>query len=77
MSELNLNEMEMINGGKGGSPSRLPDRPGFLVYRIQSGDCLSKIAGRNGTTAEYLMRINSTIHNINDITAGYYIYIPD
>jgi LysM repeat protein len=77
MNELNLNEMEMINGGHGGSPTRLPEKPGYWVYRIQSGDCLSKIAGRNGTTAEYLKRINPTIHNINDITAGYYIYIPD
>ena len=54
----------------------LPEKPGFKVYRIKSHDTLSKIAGRHGTTAEYLKSINSTIHNINDITAGFYIYVP-
>ena len=77
MNELNLNEMEMINGGRGGSPTMLPERDGYWVYRIKSGDCLSRIAGTYGTTAENLKRVNSTIHNVNDITAGYYIYIPD
>ena len=76
MKELNMNEMDMVVGGRGGSPTMLPERHGFQVYRIKSGDCLSKIAGRYGTTADYLKSINSTIHNINDITAGYYIYVP-
>ncbi len=74
--ELNLNEMEEIVGGRGGSRTMLPARKGFAVYRIQSGDCLSRIAGRYGVSAKYLQSINSTIHNINDITAGYYIYVP-
>ena len=76
MNELSLNEMEEIVGGRGGSPSKLPKKKGFKVYRIKSGDCLSRIAGNCGTTAEYLKSINPTIHNINDITAGFYIYIP-
>lgn len=76
MKEMNMNEMENVVGGQGGSPTRLPDVPGYLVYRIKSGDCLSRIAGRYGTTAEYLKAINPTIYNINDITAGYYIYVP-
>ena len=78
MKELNLNEMENVIGGRGGSPTKLPDKKGYWVYRIKSGDCLSKIAGRYGTTTATLQRINSKyIHNVNDITAGYYIYIPD
>jgi LysM repeat protein len=77
MKALNLNEMENVIGGQGGSPTKLPDKKGYWVYRIKSGDCLSRIAGRYGTTAETLKRVNNTIHNINDITAGYYIYIPD
>ena len=76
MNELNLNEMEEVVGGRGGSPTKLPKKKGFAVYRIQSGDCLSRIARRYGTTAEYLKAINPTITNINDITAGYYIYVP-
>ena len=76
VNELNLNEMEEAVGGRGGSPTKLPDVQGFSVYRIKSGDTLSRIAGRYGTTADYLKSINPTIHNINDITAGFYIYVP-
>ena len=74
--ELNLEEMEEVSGGRGGSPKKLPSKRGMKVYRIQSGDTLSRIAGRYGTTAEYLKKINPTIHDINDITAGFYIYVP-
>ena len=74
--ELNLNEMEAVTGGKGGSPTPLPTKRGFSVYRIKSGDCLSKIAPAYNTTTNYLMSINPTITNKNDITAGYYIYVP-
>jgi len=76
IKELNLNEMEEVAGGRGGSPHMLPEKPGFKVYKIKSHDTLSKIAGRYGTTADYLKSINSTIHNVNDITAGFYIYVP-
>ena len=76
MNELNLNEMEEVIGGRGGSAHKLPEKQGRKVYRIKSGDCLSRIAGHYHTTAQYLKDINSTIHNINDITAGYYIYVP-
>ena len=76
MNELNLNEMEGVAGGRGGSPQMLPEKPGFKVYKIKSHDTLSRIAGRFGTTAEHLKAINPTIHNINDITAGFYIYVP-
>ena len=74
--EMNLNEMEAVTGGKGGSPTKLPEKKGFIVYRIQSGDCLSKIAPAFNTTTNYLMAINPTITNKNDITAGYYMYVP-
>ena len=74
--ELNLEEMEEVSGGRGGSPKKLPPKSGFQVYRIQSGDTLGKIARRYGTTAQYLKSINPTIHDINDITDGYYIYVP-
>lgn len=78
MNELNLNEMEEISGGKGGYRTKPHNKAGFSIYRIQSGDTLSRIAGRYGTTASYLQSINrSVIPNINDITAGYYIYVPD
>ncbi len=77
MKELSLREMEEVSGGSGGSPNTLPPKQGFFPYRIQRGDTLRSIARRFGTTAERLESINPTIHNINDITAGYYIYVPE
>ena len=77
MKELNLNEMDAVTGGAGGSAHMLPDKQGFEVYKIQKGDTLGKIARRYGTTANELQKINSgTIHNVNSITTGYYIYVP-
>ena len=75
-TELNLNEMENVSGGTGGSPRPLPEKHGCRVYKIVRGDTLGKIARINGTTVEKIKAVNSTIHNVNDITAGYYIYIP-
>ena len=75
--ELNMNELEAVTGGKGGSPTPLPHKPGLAVYRIQSGDTLGKIARRFHTSVDFLMEVNSTITNLNDITAGYYMYVPE
>lgn len=75
-TELNISEMEEVAGGRGGSPRMLPEKAGFKVYKIKSHDTLSRIAGHYGTTADYLKSINPTIHNVNDITAGFYIYVP-
>ena len=74
--ELALSEMEEAVGGRGGSPKELPYKAGYEVYRIKTGDNLTKIARRYNTTAEHLKEINATIRNINDITPGYYIYVP-
>ncbi len=76
MNELNLSEMEEAAGGMGGSGKKLPGKKGFKVYQIQKGDTLIRIANRFGTTADYLKKINPTIKDKNDITAGFYIYVP-
>lgn len=75
-NELNLNEMEAASGGSGGSGRQLYPTQNYDVYQIRKGDTLIGIARRCGVTAEYLKTINPTIHNINDITAGYWIYVP-
>ena len=74
--ELNPNEMEQVSGGTGGSPTRLPMKLGCTVYHIQAGDTLGAIARQHNTTAEQIRAVNTTISNLNDITAGYYIYVP-
>lgn len=75
--ELNVNEMEEVAGGRGGSPTELPRKKGFKVYRIEKGATMIRIAERNNCTVEYLMSINPTIKDKKDITAGYYMYVPE
>ena len=75
-TELNLQEMEEVTGGKGGSPKVLPKKDGYIVYQIAYGETLGRIAKRYGTTVQAIVNANTTIQNANDITAGYWIYIP-
>ena len=74
--ELNLDQMEKVIGGRGGFPTKPPEMKEYKRYQIQRGDTLGGIARDNGTTVEVLKSINSSIMNVNDITAGYWIYIP-
>ena len=76
MNELNVNDMEEAAGGRGGSRYMLPDKAHYVVYRIQKGDTLSFLAQDNRTTVQKILSLNPTIKNPNDITAGYYIYLP-
>ena len=75
-NELNLNEMEQVNGGFGGSPTPLPHKAGYIVHKIVKGENLTRIAKQYGTTVQKIVDCNPTITNKNDITAGFYIYIP-
>ncbi len=77
MKELSLSEMEGISGGSVGCPDYPPEKNGLRIYQIQTGDTLAKIARRFGTTTDFLKSINPLIYNINDITPGYYIYVPE
>lgn len=77
MNELNLNELEEVSGGKGGSKTVLPRKDGFICYQIESGDTLGKIAKWYNTTVDKIMAANvGIIKDKNDISAGRYIYIP-
>lgn len=50
--------------------------PTPIVYLIQKGDTLSKIASANGMTLEELLAANPTIKDPNKITEGQQIIIP-
>ena len=76
MNELNLNEMEEIAGGNGGSRTELPAKKGFKVYKIVSGDNLTRIAKKFNTTVNYLMEINPAITDKDFIRTGFYMYVP-
>ena len=76
-NELNINELENVNGGRrGGSPTELPKKEGYIVYQIAGAENLTKIARRYGTTVKAIKNANPTIDNVNFIRAGYWIYIP-
>ena len=76
MKELSLSEMEGISGGMGGYPNIPHQKKGFRIYQIQRGDTLRIIAQRFGTTTDFLKSINPSI-NLNIITPGCYIYVPE
>lgn len=46
-------------------------KPAAVYYTVKSGDTLSAIASRNGTTIQNIMLLNSIIKNPNFICAGW------
>ena len=69
--ELNMEEMEQVAGGY----KRPEEKAGFVIYQIQKGDALSKIARKYNTTEAQIMAWNPKIKNKNLIYAGDYLYI--
>ncbi|MBR0267758.1 MAG: LysM peptidoglycan-binding domain-containing protein [Clostridia bacterium] len=77
INEVNVNELEKAVGGRGGY--RYPPEwiEGLEIYQIKRGDNLTKIARKYHTTWMHLQELNAdVIPNKNDITDGYYIYVP-
>ena len=70
-NEMNMEEMEQVSGGY----KKPAPKPGFIIYQIQKGDALSKIARRYNTTEALIMSWNPKIKNKNLIYAGDYLYI--
>ncbi len=70
--ELNENEMNEIAGGAFKRPS---EKEGFIVYQIQKGDNLNRIAIAHHCTVKALLQWNPKIHNKNLIIVGDYLYI--
>lgn len=52
------------------------DKPLYQNYTVRSGESLSKIALRMGTTVKHLMLLNSQIKDKNIIFAGQKIKVP-
>ena len=77
IKELNLNEMEQVNGGSGGYQRYPKEKRGCFIYRVESGDTLSKLAARFNTSVNAIMAVNPELDNPNFIVARCYIYIPD
>ena len=77
MNEMNLNEMEKVSVGRGGYAKKPAPRFGCDLYQIKKNDTLIRIAKRYGVTWRDLKEMNAdVIKNANDITDGYWIYVP-
>jgi len=57
------------------TPTATPQPPPFTEYVVQSGDTLSSIAGKFGTTADELARING-ITDPNTLDIGQKLQVP-
>ena len=79
MNELNVDQLEQVVGGNsdGGYEKRPREKYGCFIYKIQSRDTLSGLAGRYGTTVNRIMSVNPELVNRNYIVVGHYIYIPE
>ena len=79
-NELNLENLEQVNGGKGyygGYRTKPGARAGYKIYKIQPGDALQRIATHFRTTVDAIMFANrAVLVDPGKIRAGYYIYIP-
>ena len=79
MTELNLDQMAEIAGGKNEKgweyiPKKIP--AGCEVIQIPSGATLHSIAASRGTTTDHLLKLNPKITNPNLIVAGFYLIVP-
>ncbi len=70
-NELNANELENACGGY----RRLPEKEGFIVYKITAVDNLSLLARRFGCTVKDLVKWNPKITNPDLIYTDDYLYI--
>ena len=78
MNEVNVNELENAVGGRGGYRKPPEEIEGLEIYKIGPRDNLTRIARKYHTTWMHLQELNAeVIPDKNDITTGYYIYVPE
>ena len=57
------------------APATLPEKPGYVVYVVQDGDILGRVARKHGTTVKAIMDANG-ISDDRKVRAGKAIYVP-
>ena len=72
MLELMDEELDEVSGGKKGDKGR---KSPYFIYTVVSGDTLSGIAVRYGTTVDELCKLNN-IHNPDHISVNRKLMIP-
>lgn len=70
--ELSMDEMNEVSGGKFSRPN---PKNGYVIYQIQKGETLGRIATKFGVTVNNLLKWNPKITDRNKIYYGDYLYI--
>ncbi len=73
-SELSMDEMNEVSGGASRFDP-LPAKTGFTVYKVKTGDTLTRIAHHHNCSVAEIMAWNPKISNRNRIYANEYLYI--
>ena len=71
-TELNAEDMEEVSGGAFRVP---PAKEGFMIYQVQYGENLTRIAQKFNTTVNKILKDNPRIKDKNLIRTGSYLYI--
>jgi hypothetical protein len=76
--ELNLNEMEEVNGGKvaGGLRYKPAAKAGYILHKITAKDTVWGLAKRYHCTMDAIVRANLSIQDKRLIRTNYWLYIP-
>ncbi len=70
--ETSIEEMEQVSGGF----KRPAEKPGFIIYQIQHGDTLIRIAQAHGISSyKEILKWNPKIKNPSLIITGDYLYL--
>ena len=72
--ELSMEEMDQAAGGAS-RYKPLSQKAGFIIYKVQRGDTLTRIAAAHRCTVADIMRWNPKITNKSRIYANEYLYI--
>ena len=77
MKELNLNEMETVNGGviAGGMKNKPAAKAGYIIHKITATDTVWSLSRHYHCKMDDIVKANPTIQDKSLIRTGYYLYI--
>ena len=77
--ELNMNELELVNGGRavaGGLAHKPAAKAGYILHKITAKDTVWGLAKRYHCTMDAIVRANLSIQDKRLIRTNYWLYIP-
>ena len=78
MMELNLNEMEEVNGGAmaGGLRTKPAAKAGYILHKITPKDTVWGLSRKYHCSMDAIVKANPSIQDKRLIRANYWLYIP-